>query len=310
MSRLDLRDLELISAIAESGSLTGASRRLNVTQPAVSQRLSALTERLGLALIERRDGTTSLTPAGERLLESAGRVSDELADAMRDIDALASRASQELRITTQCYTCYRWLPFVLGRMRKDLPMLNVDVVPEATDAPYEALARGDVDVAIVASPRPGYDFEEVPLFGDEFYAVVNKAHPLAGLTHIEPGQFTGQTLILYTGKKYAIVEEVLKPASVDGYSITPVRITEAIIELARGGHGIAVIAGWALDDMDDTDELVPVRIGRGGFTRQWTAVLRPGIEAEHAKSLVRRVREVGNAIGKQGWRKRLRRTAA
>lgn len=305
MQRITLRDLELVSAIAETGSLTNASRRLHVTQPAVSQRLASLTDRVGLPLVERHDGRSRLTPAGERLLASAERVGAELARAARDIDALAAAEVRELRISTQCYTCYRWLPFVLATMRDDFPELHVDVVPEATDAPYESMVRDEIDVAIVASPRPGYDFDEIPLFGDEFYAVMHKNHPLAKRRRIEPAAFTGQTLILYTGKKYAIVEEVLKPAGVSDYKVIPVRITEAIIELARGGNGIAVIAGWALDDIDNTGELVAVRIGRSGFTRQWTAVVGPRAQPEQVKRLVKHIRTVGRAIGSKGWRKRL-----
>ena len=310
MQKITLRDLELVSAIAETGSLTNASRRLHVTQPAVSQRLANLTDRVGLPLVERRDGRTTLTEAGERLLSSAERVSNELARAARDIDALAAREYKQLRISTQCYTCYRWLPFVLAAMRDDFPELTVDVVPEATDAPYESLARDEIDVAIVASPRPDYDYEEIPLFGDEFYAVMHRSHPLANNPRIDPEHFAGQTLVLYTGKKYAIVEEVLKPAGVSDYRVIPVRITEAIIELARGGHGIAIIAGWALDDIDNTGELVAVRIGRTGFTRQWTAVVGPRTKPEYVKSLVRHVRQVGREIGKHDWRKRLERGAA
>ena len=178
MLKLSLLDLNLIEAIAESGTLTGAGRQLHVTQPAVSQRLSSLTDRMGVALVERREGRTLLTPAGERLLQSAHRIGDELAAAAHDIDSLASEQALQLRVATQCYTCYRWLPFVLSRMRDDFPMLNVDVVPEATDTPYEALARNDIDVAIVSNPQAGHDVDEAALFNDELFAVLHVSHPL------------------------------------------------------------------------------------------------------------------------------------
>lgn len=306
----DLRDLELVRAIAEAGTLTGASRLLHVTQPAVSQRLAGLQDRLGIAVVERRGGLTALTPAGERLLRTAQRVADELAGVSRDLDALASQQSQQLRIATQCYTCYRWLPFVISRMRGDFPMLNVDVVPEATETPYDALGDGILDIAIISHPQPGYDYEEISLFSDELFAVMHEEHALAKHAVIEPLEFSEQTLILYTGRKHAFVEEVLRPAGVDGYKLIQVRMTEAIIELARSGHGIAVIAGWALDDIGNTDGLVAVRIGRKGFIRDWRAVVGPDADEQHVKSLVRRIKQVGASIQHRAWRKRLQRSVA
>ena len=60
MSDITLKDLQLIEAISESGTLTGATRRLHITQSAVSQRLSNLQARVDMALVERHDGAMHL----------------------------------------------------------------------------------------------------------------------------------------------------------------------------------------------------------------------------------------------------------
>ena len=65
---LQSQDLELVQCIAESGTMTAASKRMHITQSAVSQRLSGLQARLGLNLFERRDGLLQLTRAGDRVL--------------------------------------------------------------------------------------------------------------------------------------------------------------------------------------------------------------------------------------------------
>jgi molybdate transport repressor ModE-like protein len=74
---LELRRLRLFTVVAEEGSFTGASRRLNITQSAVSQQISVLEDELGLTLIHRcRDfgGRMTLTAAGHTLLQHARRL--------------------------------------------------------------------------------------------------------------------------------------------------------------------------------------------------------------------------------------------
>lgn len=307
MSDLTLKDLQLIEAIAESGSLTGATRRLHISQSAVSQRLSKLQDRVNMALVERHDGVMGLTPAGERVLAAAELVGSELRSALRDLSSLATQRDEHFQVATQCYTCYRWLPYVISAMRDAYPLLNVDVVPEATDFPYAAIEKQQIDVAIVSNREPDTSLTEVELFDDELFAVMHESHPLAAHSYLPAASFSGQTLVLYTGKRHAIVEEILRPAGVTDYSLVQVRITEAIIELARAGQGIAVIAGWALEDMPNTDELVAIRITKNGFIRTWRAVYDDASNPAHREDFIKNVRRVGTTIGSQQWRKKLSR---
>ena len=310
MSDLTLKDLQLIEAISESGTLTGATRRLHITQSAVSQRLSNLQARVNMKLVERQDGVMGLTPAGERVLAAARIVGSELRSTRRDLSSLTSQREQHFQVATQCYTCYRWLPYVISAMRDAYPKLSVDVVPEATDFPYAAVEKQQIDVAIVSNPEADSTLTEVELFNDELFAVMHESHPLAKSSYLPAKSFSGQTLLLYTGKKHAIVEEILRPAGVSDYSLVQVRITEAIIELARAGQGIAIIAGWALDDIANADDLVTVRITRAGFVRTWRAVFDDKSDAAHRNTFIENVRRVGASIGKQQWRKKLQERVA
>ena len=191
-------------------------------------------------------------------------------------------------------------------MRQDHPLLNVDVIPEATDDIFGAVRKRHLDIGVVSSPvtNPGFSAHE--LFSDELFAVMHDDHALSGHQHLEAADFVGQTLVLYTGNRHAVVEEILAPAQVTEYRIIQVRITEAIIELVRAGQGIAVIAGWALDDMEETETLRAVRITANGFIRNWRAIVREGCVPEHADSFVRHVRSTGSAIRNPSWRRRLR----
>lgn len=299
------QDLDLVRCIAESGSLTAAAKQLHVSQSAVSQRLGNLQARAGVKFFERVEGRMQLTQVGERANSAALSVAAELRAAEHDIDALVAARTQQLRITTECYTCYRWLPFVVRDMRERFPQLAVDVVPEATDSPCESLLADRVDVALVSNPLADARLGEFNLFSDELLAVMSVNHPLADYDFLHPEQFAEQTLILYTGKRHAIIDKVLAPVNVAPGEIIQVRITEAIIELARAGQGIAIIAAWAFDDFPDRDGLTGVRITPDGFVRNWRAAINPRARREYVNSFVECVAQIGNNIRAPSWRQHL-----
>jgi LysR family transcriptional regulator for metE and metH len=300
-----VKDLQLVRLIAEDGSLTSAARRMHVSQPAASQRLANLQGRIGTDLFVRRDGLMRPTRAGERLVAAALSIAGILESAATDMREIVDDRNGHFRVTTQCYTCYRWLPFVISDMRALHPDLIVDVVPEATDSAYDALFDDRIDVAVVSNPQSDAPFIEQVLFEDELYAVMNSGHALASRHFLTPGNFSSETLVLYSGNKHAILEEILYPAGVSPARVIQIRITEAIVELARAGQGIAILSGWAFNDLDNKTRLKAVRICKGGFNRTWRAVVGRNANEAYVASFVKSVRNVGAAMRFQTWRKKL-----
>ncbi len=306
LKNVSLKDLKLVQLINEGGSLTSAAKQMHVSQPAASQRLAQLQSRVGQELFLRKDGTMQPTELSNRLASSAKAIDSELESCWRDIQHILSPASAQLRVATQCYTSYRWLPFVMREMHQEFPDINIDVLPEATENPYQALLEERIDIALIFNPQTGYEITETPLFEDELFAVMHKDHPLSGRHYLNPQNFEDETLVLYTGDKHAIIEEKLKPAGVKPHRLMQVRMTEAIVELVRAGHGIAALSGWAFDDIDNKNELRAVRITKAGFIRRWRAISLPtaGDEMpEHARRFVHFLRNLGPVLHNENWRK-------
>lgn len=78
---MSVEQLETVVAIAEVGSLTGASRRLHVSQPPITRRLAALEDELGVQLFERMARGVRPTPAGERFVAHARAILHAMAAA-------------------------------------------------------------------------------------------------------------------------------------------------------------------------------------------------------------------------------------
>jgi LysR family transcriptional regulator, regulator for metE and metH len=124
--------LVMVEAICKEGTVTAAARRLAVTQPALSHRLRELESQLDSKLF-RRDGLRmTVTREGERVARSARAVVEELARLRHDLGQLRSGHQGVLRIATECYTCYDWLPAALERFAAAFPGVDVQILPEAT----------------------------------------------------------------------------------------------------------------------------------------------------------------------------------
>ena len=119
--------------------MTRAAERLHLSQSALSHQLSELEADLGTSLFRRLPREMVLTGPGERLLRSARVVLSELQGAERDLSGLSTSGEGTLRITTECYTCYHWLPASVRPFEALYPRVDVQIVVEATRRPIEAL---------------------------------------------------------------------------------------------------------------------------------------------------------------------------
>jgi LysR family transcriptional regulator for metE and metH len=290
MEHLEVRHLRLVRAIVEAGSLTGASERLFVTQSALSHQLRDLEGRLGTQLFRRVGKRLVLAPAGELLLRSARVVEEELDRVGGEIRRIATGEGAVLRVSTECYTCYHWLPGILKAFAAEHPGTAVDVVADATRRPVEALLAGRLDVAIVSSARQDPRLESTPLFDDELVVVTAPDHRLARRAYVRPEDFETEHLIMYDvpAEESSLLTEVLGAAGARPWRVSRVQLTEAIVELVRAGLGIAVFARWAVAPHVESGAIAARRLTRRGMRRTWRAATLPGLlDHDYARAFVR-----------------------
>jgi DNA-binding transcriptional LysR family regulator len=96
--RIRLRDLHILLAVAECGSMSKASARLGITMPVVSKSVSDLEHSLGVRLFDRTSQGVELTTYGKALLDCGVIVFDEMRQGLKQIEFLANPDSGDLRI--------------------------------------------------------------------------------------------------------------------------------------------------------------------------------------------------------------------
>lgn len=286
---LELRDLELLDTLAEVGTLTAAASRLFVSQPALSQRLARLEDRLGVSLFNREGRKLVVTPAGVRMLSSARTVLAELRSAERDLREIHAGRDRRVRFTAQCGTAYQWLPPVIAALRDKHPGTEVRIEQVVGDEPLMALLDDRVDVALVTKPDQLMErVHLVPLFRDQMVAVVAVDHPWARRSHVTARDFTDVHLVLYDiydqGRSPA-QPLPLPPSARPGRVSTVPLVTDLVIEMVASGEGISVLPQWVAAPFAQAPDprVAVVQIGAKGTWRSWHLATRIG---DHAPAVV------------------------
>lgn len=143
-------DVQLFLAIAETGSLSAAGKRLGVGQPTVSRRLADLEYRLGGLLFQRQVAGAVLTSAGERLLEPARRMAEWAAEVERAAELGGSAGPRGVvRLTAPPGVAFDFVAPLAAVVRERYPELTLSVLSavERLD-----LARGEADLALRFQP--------------------------------------------------------------------------------------------------------------------------------------------------------------
>jgi LysR family transcriptional regulator for metE and metH len=263
---LEVRHLKLVRAVTSAGSLSGAGSVLNLTQSALSHQLRDIEARLGTPLFLRVGKRMMLTPAGERLLRSADEVLETIERTEAAIRQMSGGDRGLLRLTTECYTCYHWLPALLKRYRRTHPRVEVRIDPDATLDPFAHLLDGRLDVAIVSDPVRDRRIVARAMFADEMVVIVDPKHPLAGKRLVGAEDLAAETLAMYSRKEESTIYKLLADAGVIPANVQVIKLTEAIIEIVKAGLGVAFLARWAVESTSRRERSARCRTRAGAIS--------------------------------------------
>ncbi|TCK80791.1 LysR family transcriptional regulator [Albibacterium bauzanense] len=266
---MEIRYLRLIKAIVEEGSITRAMDVLHLSQSALSYQLKEAELQVGTLVFYRRNKKLILTPVGKKLYAVANKVIKELDSAESEIKKMMNGENGVIRISTECYTSYHWLPAVLKKFKGEFPNVEIEIVFEATHRPIEKLIEGELDLAITSNPEQIEQIEFVQLFSDEMLAVVCNHHPWANREYVEAEDFQDVSLIIHSLPldTVSIFRTQLTPKGINPKKLIVLPLTEASIELVKANMGVIVLANWALQPYLN-DEIKAIKINPEGFFRQ------------------------------------------
>lgn len=155
--RLRLRDLQMLLAIAQSGSMGKAATALSVSQPAISKAISDLEHAFGVRLLDRNPRGVEPTVYARALLDRGVVVFDELKQAVEQIRSLADPTSGELRIASTIAIASGFIPAVIDQLSRQYPRLIFHLSAGEASTTYSALEERKVDLVVAPIFGPALD---------------------------------------------------------------------------------------------------------------------------------------------------------
>jgi DNA-binding transcriptional LysR family regulator len=175
MSRESVDDLVAFLAVARQQSFTRAAAALGVSQPALSQTVRGVEQRLGVRLLIRTTRSVSTTEAGERLLNAIGPHFDGIQDGLAALSELRDTPAGRLRITSVEHASQTILAPALAKLLPNYPDISVEIINDyrLTDIAADRFDAGirlgeQVDQDMIAV-RIGPDFDQIVVGAPSYF---------------------------------------------------------------------------------------------------------------------------------------------
>lgn len=259
-----LRQLEYAVAVAEHGSFHAAARACAVTQPGLSTQVRQLEDALEVVLFERRKPVL-LTPAGEEIVRRAQAI---LADT-RELESAAESWSRPfrgaLRLGVIPTIAPYLLPRVLPNVRKTYPDWNLELREGQTAELTARIARGELDLALVALETDLGGLTPHPLFEDAFVVALPAGHRLAHRKRLRESDLREETILLLEDG-HCLRDQVASVCDWAGAAgeLGDFRATSlaTLVQMVASGAGVTLLPKLSLPIEQRTPDLVFVPLTR------------------------------------------------
>ncbi len=196
---VELRHLRYFLAVARHAHFTRAAEELAIAQPALSQQIAQLEDRLGVLLFDRSSRRIRLTDAGSSLLPKAERILAEVAAAVEQMTEFAGGLRGRVVLGTNQSLSEFTLPKLLGRFHTEHPLIEIALREGMASEMLAGLRDGSFDLAFgdMGSAERLEDLHVEPLYEDELTIAVAPSHRLAKRERIDLNELRGENFIVF-----------------------------------------------------------------------------------------------------------------
>ena len=184
--QVKIHQIRAFVEVARQGSIRGASRMLNMSQPALSKSIQELEEGLAAQLFFRRSKGVTLTDAGESFYQHASLILEELRAAQEDIRQRQGQLAGQINIGMGASISRSLMPAVISRFHQQHPQVKVRIMEGQLVSMINELRQGELDFTInTYYPGPyDHEFSFEKLFEKPFAVFARAGHPAAQATSL------------------------------------------------------------------------------------------------------------------------------
>ncbi len=193
---MNLRDLQYIVTVADTGNFGKAAEICNVSQSTLSIQIKKLEEYLGVQLFERSNKKVMLTAIGKDICERTRHILHQAEEIRQLAKSERDPFCGELTLGAFPTLAPYLFPLCSGSIKKNFPKLLMKLVEEKTASLLELLESGRLDCALIAGPVERQGIKSVELFHERFFLAVPKNNPLSKKKKITDEELAGIQLLL------------------------------------------------------------------------------------------------------------------
>jgi len=240
---MDLRQLEIIRAIADTGSFTAAGARLNVSQSAISRQILLLEDEFHERLFVRLGRRLQITPVGEALLQLSNRVFDDIHDTIAAISDRQKTLTGEIRLVGGMTVCLYVFPPLLKEFKKNHPHVDVKVATGGVQRLLRRVRTRRADLALLTLPINDPAFTTVPVLREELLLVMPAGHPLSKKDSVPVEALVGQPFIVFEAGSNTrrTIDEFFVREQIKPNVVTETENVEIIKSMVASGLGISIV---------------------------------------------------------------------
>jgi DNA-binding transcriptional LysR family regulator len=267
---MDLRQLEILQAIAETGSFTACGRKLHVSQSAISRQILLLEAELGEPLFLRVGRQVRMTPAAESLVQLGQRV---FLDVRETVGAITDRTRElrgTLRLAGGMTVCLYVFPPLLKQLRRVHPQLDVRLTVALAGRSVQEIRAGRIDAGLLTLPVEEGDLVTVPALREELLLVTAPAHQLAKRRKVTPRDLAGQPFILFElgSATRKVIDQFFASEKIEPTVVMDTENVEIIKAMVKTGLGIGIVPYQAIAREVKAGQLFCARIDGYDLVRE------------------------------------------
>jgi DNA-binding transcriptional LysR family regulator len=240
---MDLRQLEILQAIAETGSFTACGRKLNVSQSAISRQILLLEEELGEPLFLRVGRQVRMTAAAESLVQLGQRVFQDVRETVGGITDRTSELRGTLRLSGGMTVCLYVFPLLLKHLRRLHRNLDVRLTVATAGRSLQEIRGGRVDAGLLTLPVAESDLVTVPVLREEMMLITTPTHPLGRRRRVLPQDLAKQPFVLFEvgSATRRLIDHFFATENIEPTIVMDTENVEIIKAMVKTGMGIGFV---------------------------------------------------------------------
>jgi DNA-binding transcriptional LysR family regulator len=240
---VDLRQLEILQAIAETGSFTACGRKLHVSQSAISRQILLLEDELGEPLFLRVGRQVRMTPAAESLVQLGQRVFQDVRDTVGAITDRTRQLKGTLRLSGGMTVCLYVFPLLLKHLRRVHPELDVRLTAATAGQSVHQIRDGRVDIGLLTLPVEGADLITVSVMNEELLLITPPGHSLARRRQVAPADLADQPFVLFEqgSATRRVIDRFFAAENIEPTIVMDTENVEIIKAMVKTGIGIGIV---------------------------------------------------------------------